>query len=329
MSICLRRREFIAGLGGAAAWPLAAGAQQPRMPVVGFLSLGASEADARGVAAFRKGVSEMGYVEGSNVTIEYRWAEGHYDRLPELAADLVRRRVAVILATVTPAALAAKAATATIPIVFVGGVDPIKTGLVASFNRPGGNLTGVSSMIAELSTKRLGLLHDLLPGAARFAVLVDPNATAAESVTREVQAAAASISQQIEVLHASTNREINTAFESLVQKRADALLVSPNVLFLNRRVQLVTLAAHHRIPTIYSLREFVESGGLMSYGASSIDLVRQAGIYTGRILKGEKPTDLPVMQPTKFEFVINLQTAGFLGITIPPTLLAIADEVIE
>ena len=216
----IQRRDFITLLGGAvAAWPLPAWAPQPKVPVVGFLSLGLPGAEARVVAAFRKGLSEMGYVEGSNVTIEYRWAEGHYDRLPELAADLVRRRVAVILAAVTPAALAAKAATATIPIVFVGGVDPVQTGLVASFNRPGGNLTGVSSMIAEVSTKRLGLLHDLLPGAARFAVLVDPNATAAESVTREVQAAAASIGQQIEVLHASTNREINTAFESLVQKR--------------------------------------------------------------------------------------------------------------
>jgi putative ABC transport system substrate-binding protein len=261
----MERRSFLTLLGGAAAWPLAARAQQRAMPVVGFLSLGSPETSAQDVvAAFRKGLSEMGYVEGSNLTIEYRWSEGHYDRLPELAADLVRRRVAVILAAVTPAALAAKAATTTIPIVFVAGVDPIKTGLVGSLNRPGGNLTGVSSMVAELATKRFGLLHDLLPGAARFAVLVDPNAIASESVTKEVQAAAASISQQIEVLQASTNREINTAFGSLVRKRADALLVSPNVLFANRRVQLVILAAHHRIPTMYPLREFVESGGLMS-----------------------------------------------------------------
>jgi putative ABC transport system substrate-binding protein len=277
---------------------------------------------------FRKGLSEMGYAEDRNVRIEYRSAEGRYDRLPDLAADLVRRRVTVIVASSTPAALAAKAATTTIPIIFSSGVDPIKVGLVGSFNRPGGNLTGVTSISGDLSAKRLGLLHELLPRAVRFAVLVDPSATSDESVTREVQTAAAYINQQIEVLHASTDREINTAFETLVQKRADALLVPPNILFTNRRVQLVTLAAYHRVPTIYPYREFAKSGGLMSY-APIRDQARQVGIYAGRILKGEKPTDLPVMLPTKFEFVINLQTAGVLGITIPPTLLALADEVIE
>ena len=322
----MRRREFIAGLGSTAAWPVVARAQQPVVPVVGYLSNGFRE---QGTAEFRKGLSEMGYAEGRNVTIEYRSAEGHYDRLPGLADELVLRRVAVIAAASTPAALAAKAATATIPIIFLGGVDPIKIGLVASFNRPGGNLTGVTSISGDLSAKRLGLLHELLPRAVRFAVLVDPSATSDESVTREVQTAAASINQQIEVLHASTNREINTAFESLVQKRVDALLVGSNALFINRTVQLVTLAAHHRVPTIYPTREFVESGGLMSYGSRRLDGYRQAGIYVGRILKGEKPADLPVVQPTKFEFVINLQTARTLGLDIPPTLLALADEVIE
>jgi putative tryptophan/tyrosine transport system substrate-binding protein len=324
----MRRREFIAGLAGATTWPLAARAQQPALPVIGYLDTGAPEPNANNVAAFRKGLSEMRYVESRNVAIEFRWAHNEYDRLPELAADLVHRRVAVIAAMGgAGAALAAKAATTTIPIVFRTGLDPVQFGLVASLNRPGGNLTGVGSMTPELVTKRLGLLHELLPGAARFAVLVDPNSQSAETVTREVQAAA--ITQQIEVLHASTNPEINTAFESLVQKRADALLVGPNILFENRRVQLVTLAAHHRVPAIYFQREFVEAGGLMSYGESSTDQFRQAGIYTGRILKGEKPGDLPVMRPTKFEFIINLQTAGLLGITIPPTLLAIADEVIQ
>ena len=326
----MRRREFIAGLGSTAAWPVVARAQQPVVPVVGYLSNGSPERDTPSVAAaFRKGLSEMGYAEGRNVTIEYRSAEGHYDRLPGLADELVLRRVAVIAAASTPAALAAKAATATIPIIFLGGVDPIKIGLVASFNRPGGNLTGVTGLSGDLGAKRLGLLHELLPRAARFAVLIDPNATTGESAPREVQAAAASINQQIEVLHASTNREINTAFESLVQKRVDALLVGSNALFINRTVQLVTLAAHHRVPTIYPTREFVESGGLMSYGSRRLDGYRQAGIYVGRILKGEKPADLPVVQPTKFEFVINLQTARTLGLDIPPTLLALADEVIE
>jgi putative ABC transport system substrate-binding protein len=325
----MRRREFVVGLGGAVAWPVVARAQQPGMPVVGVLYNGGPEAAAFDLAAFRKSLSEMGYVEGRNMTIEYRSTEGHYDRLPELAADLVRRRVAVIAAFATSSARAAKAATATIPIVFSGGLDPVEMGLVASFNRPGGNITGVSSMTGNLGAKRLGLLHELLPSAARVAVLHDPNAPPSiETMTRELKAAAASINQQIEFFQATTSREINTAFESLVQKRADALLVAPDVLFYNRRVQLVTLVAHHRVPTIYPNRVFVESGGLMSYAPINDD-ARQVGIYTGRILKGEKPADLPVMLPTKFEFVVNLQTAGLLGITIPPTLLSIANEVIE
>jgi putative tryptophan/tyrosine transport system substrate-binding protein len=324
----IRRREFIAGLGSAAVWPIAVRAQQPAMPIVGVLFNVSPETAAPDLAAFRKGLSEMGYVEGRNMTIEYRSTEGHYDRLPELAADLVRRRVAVIAAFATSSALAAKAATTTIPIVFFGGLDPVEMGLVASLNRPGGNVTGVSPMTGNLSAKRLGLLHELLPSAARVAVLHDPNAPSIESMTRELKAAADSINQQIEFFQASTNREINTAFESLVQKRADALLVNSDLLFYSRRVQLVTLVAHHRVPTIYPNRVFVESGGLMSY-ASINEEPRQVGIYTGRILKGEKPTDLPVMLPTKFEFVVNLQTARLLGITIPPTLLSIANEVIE
>jgi putative tryptophan/tyrosine transport system substrate-binding protein len=323
----MRRREFIAGLGGVVAWPLAARAQRPEMPVVGYLSTGPPETkNAAFVAAFRKGLGEMGYVEGS-VMIEYRFAEG-YDRLPELAADLVRRRVAVIATETTSTALAAKAATATIPIIFHAGLDPVETGLVASFNRPGGNLTGVTSVTGNLLAKRLGLLHELLPHATRFAALHDPNAPPSETRTREVQSAAASINQQIEIFHASTNREINTAFESLVQRRADALLVFPDILFVGRRVQLITLAAHHRLPAIYPQRDFPEIGGMMSYGANLTDQARQVGIYAGRILKGEKVADLPVMRANKFEFVINLKTAKALGLTIPPNLLALADEVI-
>jgi putative tryptophan/tyrosine transport system substrate-binding protein len=325
------RREFTTLLGGAiAAWPLAARAQQPAIPVVGYLYSGSPEPTAHYIAAFRKGLSETGYVEGRNVAIEYRFAHNEIDRLPELASDLVRRRVAVIATPGGPyAVLAAKAATTTIPIVFSTGGDPVQSGLVASFNRPGGNVTGVASMNVELGAKRLGLLHELLPGAARFAVLVDPTSPAAESITTDAQAAASAVGRQIEVLTAGTNREIDTAFASLVQKRADAVLVGPHPLFNNRRVQIVTLAARHAVPTIYTNREFAEVGGLMSYGASQTDQFRQVGIYTGRILKGEKPADLPVMQPTRFEFVINLQTARTLGITVAATLLALADEVIE
>jgi putative tryptophan/tyrosine transport system substrate-binding protein len=322
------RREFITLMGGAAAtWPLAARAQQPAMPVIGFLS--SSSADrARYLTAFRQGVREAGYVEGQNVAIEYRWAQDQYDRLPDLAADLVRRQVTVIAAD-TPSSIVAKAATTTIPIVYAGGGDPVKLGLVASLNRPGGNVTGVTFVVAELGAKQLGLLHELQPGAVRVGVLVDPNYTATQSFVSDVQAAALSIGKQIEVLEAPIGRDIDTVFASLAQKPIDALLVGPGPVLNNRRVQLVTLATYHRVPAIYNLRESPEAGGLMSYGASITDAYRQAGVYTGRILKGEKAADLPVLQSTKFEFVINLNTARAFGLTFPPGLLAIADEVIE
>jgi putative ABC transport system substrate-binding protein len=327
----LRRRDFITLLAGAgASWPLAARAQQPAMPVIGYLDVGAPEPNAHLVAAFRKGLSETGFFEGQNVAIEFRWAHNENARLPELAADLVRRRVAVIATPFnTSASLSAKAATTTIPIVFGMGGDPVKFGLVASLNRPGGNLTGVTIMNVELMAKRLGLLQELLPGAALFAVLVNPNSPLiTESVITDMRAAAG-IGRQIEVLTASTNRDIDTAFASMAQKRASALLINPDTLFRDRRVQLVTLAAHHKVPAIYPWREAVEVGGLMSYGSSVADVFRQVGIYTGRVLKGEKPADLPVMEVTKFELVLNLTTAKALGLDIPPKLLALADEVIE
>jgi putative tryptophan/tyrosine transport system substrate-binding protein len=330
----MRRREFIVTLGGAAAsslsWPLAARAQQPAMPVIGFLHPGSPEANAKFVTGFRKGLGETGYVEGRNVAIEYRWGHGEIGRLPELAADLIRRPVTVI---VTPgsvaAALAAKAATATIPIVFVIGADPVETGLVVSLNRPGGNVSGISSMNNGLGAKQLGLLHQLLHRDARFAVLVNPSNPQSQSVITDVQAAAAAIGQQLEILTATTKRDISPAFSDAVQKRADALLISADPLFTNRSVQLATLAARHAMPTVYALREFAEVGGLMSYGSNFIDLFRQAGTYTGRVLKGEKPADLPILQATKFELVVNLQTAEALGLDVPATLLALADEVIE
>jgi putative ABC transport system substrate-binding protein len=327
----MKRRAFIMLLAGAAAaWPLAAQAQQATLPVIGYLDAGAPETSARLAAAFRKGLSETGYVEGRNVAIEYRWARNEYDRLPEMASDLVRRQVIVIAAMgAAGPARAAKASTTTIPIVFGFGGDPVQSGLVASFNRPGGNITGVVTMNVELAAKRLGLLHELLPGATRFAVLVNANNPAAASLTRDALAATAPAGWQIEFLAVTTNRDLNAAFASVAQKRADALMVTPELLFVGRRVQLLTLAARHAVPTIYPSREFAEAGGLMSYGSSFTDMHRQAGIYTGRILKGEKPADLPVMQPTTFEFVINLQTAQALGIDVPPTLLARADEVIE
>jgi ABC-type uncharacterized transport system substrate-binding protein len=324
------RREFITLLGGAAAWPLAARAQQPAMPVVGFLGSSSAADRTRLVTAFRQGLREPGYVEGQNVVIEYRWAQDQYDRLPDLAADLVRRQVTVIAAHDTPSSIVAKAATATIPIVFASGAEPVKLGLVASLNRPGGNVTGVTFVVAELGAKLLGLLHELQPGAVRVGVLVDPNFAPIQSFVSDVQAAALSIGKQIEVLvEASTGRDINMAFGSLAQKPIDALLVAPSPLFNNRRVQLATLAAYHRVPAIYPLRDFAEAGGLMSYGTSITDAHRQAGVYTGWILKGEKPADLPVIQSIKFELVINLNTARAFGLSFPPGLLAIADEVIE
>jgi putative tryptophan/tyrosine transport system substrate-binding protein len=326
----VKRREFLTLLGGAAAWPLAARAQQQPIPVIGYLYEGWPEPTAQLLAAFRKGLSETGYVEGRNATIEFRWALGQYDRLPELAGELVRRRVAVIVAPGgMPAALAAKAATTTIPIVFGTGGDPERTGLVASLNRPGGNITGVSAMNVELTTKRFGFLHELLPGAARFAVLVNPDSPLTEPAITDLRAAASSIGRELEVLTAKTNHDINAAFESLVQKRADALFINGDPFFTSRVVQLATLAVHHRVPAIYALRDFVMAGGLMSYGASFADMFRQVGIYAGRVLKGEKPADLPVLQATKFELVINAQTARMLSLTVPQSLLAIADEVIE
>ncbi|MFL4977013.1 MAG: ABC transporter substrate-binding protein, partial [Xanthobacteraceae bacterium] len=313
----MRRRDFVALLGGvAAAWPLAARAQQPAMPVVGFLRSGTLTDVPHRVTAFHQGMKETGYVEGQNVAIEYRSDEHQIDRLPLLVADLLRRQVALIVGN-TPAALAAKAATTTVPILFMTGVDAVRTGLVASLNRPGGNVTGVSFMSVELGAKQLGLLRELRPGATRIAVLVDPKWPLNELFVSEVQAAASAGGQQLIVLDVSSDREIETAFTTLVQRGAGALLWGTGGFLLSRRERVVALAARHRIPAIYSWREAVAAGGLMSYAPSNTDAYRQAGIYAGRILKGEKPGDLPVMLPTKFEFVINLKTAKALGLEIP------------
>ena len=327
----MRRRNFISLVGGAVAWPLASRAQQPAMPVIGFLRPGSPEPNAHLVAAFRRGLDETGYVEGRNVSVEYRWAHNDDDRLPELAADLVRLRVSVIVAPgSTTAAVAAKSATKTIPIVFSGGGDPVQTGLVASLNRPGGNVTGVSSMSGDLGAKRLGLLQELVPRAERFVLLVNPNNPFAEAYVTDVRTAAAAIGRrQIEVLTASTSHDIDIAFATLVKGRADALLIGPDPLFVSRRLQLATLATRHAVPAIYPFREDAEAGGLMSYGPSNTDLVRQAGIYTGRVLKGEKPADMPILRATRFDLIINLTTAKALGLEVPPTLLARADEVID
>jgi len=328
----MNRRDFISLLGGtAAAWPLAARAQQPAMPVIGFLHSASAAAFAAPLAAFRKGLSEAGYVEGQNVAVAYRWAEGQNDRLPALAAELARQRVAVIATPgSTATTLAAKATTATIPIVFSIGTDPVKLGLVASLNRPGGNATGISDFGVEIAAKRLGLLHELLPTATRFGVLVNPdNPYLTESFVTELQTAASAIERQIEVVTASTNGDIDTAFATLIKKRADALLISPDPLFVTRRVQLITLAVRHALPALYHRRELPEAGGLMSYGSDLSDQFRQTGVSVGRILKGEKPAEMPVQLPTRFEFVINLQTAKTIGIEIPATLLSLADEVIE
>jgi ABC-type uncharacterized transport system substrate-binding protein len=326
----MNRRALIALLGSAAAWPQAARAQQPALPVIGLLHPGSPEANARFVAGFRKGLAETGYVEGREIAIEYRWGHGEGGRLPELAADLVSRRVAVIVTLGgVAAALAAKAATATIPIVSVSGVDPVQAGLVASLNRPGGNVTGITSLNSGLAAKQLGLLHQLLHRDARFAVLINPGNPQIRSVLADIQAAAAAMGQQLEIIPAAATRDIGPAFAEVVRKHADALLISADPMFTNRPVQLATLAARHGLPAIYALREFAEVGGLMSYGSNFTDMFRQAGIYTRRILKGEKPADLPFLQATKFELVVNLQTAEALGVEVPATILAIADEVIE
>jgi putative ABC transport system substrate-binding protein len=324
----MRRREFITLLGGAAAWPLAARAQQPAMPVVGFIRDGSADTSARYVAAFRKGLNETGYVEGQNVTVEYHWLEGHYDRLPALLADLVRRQVAVIATPGNVPSIAAKAATATVPIVFGVGDDPVKLGLVASLARPGGNATGINFFVTEVVAKRLRLLHDLVPKAVRIAVLVNPE-NASKTTLREVQEAAPTIGLQIQILNARTIAEIDTAFATLARERPDALFVAGDAFFLDRRVQFATLTARDRIPATYSVRELVTAGGLMSYGPDLADAVHHVGVYTGSILKGAMPADLPVVQSTKLELVINLQTARALGIEVPSGVLSIADEVIE
>ena len=327
----MRRREFIALTGGAVAWPLAAHAQQPAMPVIGFLSITFAGEQPHWLAAFRKGLGESGYVEGQNVSIEYRWAEGQYNRLAELAADLIRHNVSIIVTEPSnPAALAAKAATTAIPIVFSVAEDPVRLGLVASLSSPGANATGINFFSTEMVPKRLGLLRELVPKAVRIAVLVNPaNAPAAEATFRDIPEAARTLGLQIQFLSASHGDEIDAAFTTLASDRADALLVAPDTFFVSRRVQIAILSARHLVPALYGLRDYAEAGGLISYGADVTDSVRQQGVYVGRILKGTKPADLPVLQSTKFELVINLRTAKAIGLEVPATLLSRADEVIE
>jgi putative ABC transport system substrate-binding protein len=325
-----RRRQFITLLGGAAAaWPLSARAQQPAMPVIGFLNGGSPGPFAVYIAAFHQGLGQTGFVEGRNVTIEYRWAEGQTDRLPALAADLVRRQVTVIAATANASALAAKTATANIPIVFSGGGDPVRLGLVESLSRPGGNATGVNMFSTSLEPKRLGLLREIVPNAALIAVLVNPTGPNSQTQLDDIQEAARAVGQQIHVLRATSEEELETAFEALTRLRAAALLTGSDTFFNSQRDHIVALAARHAIPAIYEWREFAMAGGLMSYGTNLAETYRQVGIYTGRILKGDKPTDLPVMQSTRFELVINLKAAKALGLAVPNSIQLLADEVIE
>ena len=326
----MKRREFITLLGGAAAWPLAARAQQLAIPVIGYLSTRSPDESAHLLAAFHRGLAENGFVEGQNVRVEYRWALGEYGRLPAQAAELVRRPVAVLAATGgEPAALAAKAATATIPVAATFAGDPVKQGLVASLSRPGGNITGISNLATTLEAKRLGLLHDLVPQAATIGVLLNPASSTAANQLSDLQEAARTIGLQLHVLRASTDGEIAAAFESVAQNRIPALAVAGDPFFNSRRDKLVALAARHAVPAVYSFRDYAVAGGLMSYGIDLPDVYRQIGVYVGRILKGAKPADMPVEQPTKFEFVINLKTAKALGLTIPAGLISFADEVIE
>jgi putative ABC transport system substrate-binding protein len=325
----MRRRKFISLLGGAATWPFVARAQQPAMPVVGFLSTRTAADSANAIAAFYSGMKEIGFIDGQNVTVEHHWVGSQHDRLSGLALHMVRARVAVIAAVGPPAAVAAKAATATIPIVFTVGSDPVKTGLVATLGRPGGNATGINIFSAELGAKRLGLLHDLMPTVSVVALLVNPHFPNVESYVSEVETAARAIGWQVRVLTAGNESEIDAAFAAILRQRAEAVFVAADPFFTGRRDQIVALTARHALPAVYEAREFPVAGGLMSYGTSLTDAYRLVGVYVGRILKGEKPADLPILQPTKFELVINLKTARVLGLTFPPGLLAIADEVIE
>jgi putative ABC transport system substrate-binding protein len=330
MALGIGRRDFIAALGGATlAWPLGARAQQPAMPVIGYLNGASADSIAPMVAAFRRGLKETGYVEGQNVAIEYRWAEGAYDRLPALAADLVRRGVAVICAGTPPAVLAAKAATTTIPIVFTSGGEPVKLGLVSSLNHPGGNLTGVSFQINELGAKRLELLRALVPASAVIGFLVNPSRASSESEPKDAQQGAQTLGVQLHVLNVTNESDFAKTFAAFAERRIDALMVGSDSMFFSQRNQLVALAEHYKIPAIYDFREYPGVGGLMSYARSITEVYRQAGVYTANILKGAKPADLPVIQPTKFELVINLKTATALGLTVAPTLLSTADEAIE